>query len=60
MNAQPEYGERFGQLKVIGRVTYKDRGPKYRCECSCGRATLILKARQLNRGEVKSCWKCSK
>lgn len=63
MNLAPivlEHGERFGSLTVIETVISKQRGKKYRCGCICGNAFFYAKARQLMRGEVKECARCSK
>ena len=61
MNLAPielEHGERFANLTVLEKIVSDKRGPKYRCGCACGKR-VYAKARQLMRGEVTACVRCS-
>lgn len=52
-------GRRFGDLVAIEDTGERDHGSAvWRCLCSCGRVTSAS-ARDLMRGSVKSCGKCS-
>lgn len=55
---QLEHGERYGKLTVLEKVISRKRGPKYKCGCACGFQPIYLKARQIMKGEIKSCHRC--
>ena len=52
------HGERFSKLTVLEKIVSDKRGPKYRCGCACGKR-IFAKARQLMRGEVTACVRCT-
>ena len=55
-----EHGERYGKLTVLEKVISKERGPTYKCGCSCGFKYVFAKASELMRGRVKSCLGCKR
>ncbi len=53
-----DYGDRFGKLTVLRKITSKKRGPRYVCGCACGFHSVIVTANQLTKGRVTGCLKC--
>ena len=64
MNLAPvtlEHGEVFGKLTVLRKIKPKGgkRGPEYICGCECGTKKTIVRASDLMKGRVKSCFRCA-
>ena len=61
MNLAPvelQHGERYGKLTVLAKVKTR-RGWRYRVGCDCGYSGMLLRARQLMKGRITACTKCS-
>ena len=50
-----DHGERYGKLTVLRKTP----SGKYICVCICGTPRTKASAKQLMRGEVKECRRCS-